>query len=38
LCHNAEVRSIYGAHDEEHNDAIVLREVLLEEMRSSPDG
>lgn len=28
------VTLVYGAHDEAHNDAVVLREVLLEEPRS----
>ncbi|HEY7550418.1 MAG TPA: DUF488 domain-containing protein [Hyphomicrobiaceae bacterium] len=29
---------VYGAHDEEHNDAVVLRAVLLEVKRSPRDG
>ncbi len=32
------VTLVYSAHDEEHNDAIVLREVLLEAMRRTQDG
>jgi uncharacterized protein YeaO (DUF488 family) len=32
------VTLIYSAHDEEHNDAIVLREVLLRETGSPRDG
>jgi uncharacterized protein YeaO (DUF488 family) len=31
------VTLVYSAHDEEHNDAIVLRDVLLEEKRSPRD-
>jgi uncharacterized protein YeaO (DUF488 family) len=32
------VTLVYGAHDEEHNDAVVLRAVLLEVKRSPRDG
>ena len=32
------VTLIYSAHDEEHNDAIVLKDVLLEGMRRRQDG
>ena len=32
------VTLVYSAHDEEHNDAIVLKEVLLEETRTPRDG
>lgn len=32
------VTLVYSAHDEEHNDAVVLRDVLLEEMSSPRDG
>ncbi len=32
------VTLVYSAHDEEHNDAIVLKEVLLEGMRKTRDG
>jgi uncharacterized protein YeaO (DUF488 family) len=32
------VTLVYSAHDGEHNDAIVLKEVLLEGMRSPRDG
>ncbi len=32
------VTLVYSAHDEEHNDAIVLKDVLLEGMRRTQDG
>jgi len=32
------VTLVYSAHDEEHNDAIVLKEVLLKETRRTQDG
>ena len=32
------VTLVYSAHDKEHNDAIVLKEVLLEEKRNPKDG
>lgn len=32
------VTLVYSAHDEEHNDAIVLKDVLLEGMRRTHDG
>lgn len=32
------VTLVYSAHDEEHNDAIVLREMLLEGTRSPRDA
>ena len=32
------VTLVYSAHDEEHNDAIVLKEGLLEETRNPRDG
>lgn len=32
------VTLIYSAHDEEHNDAIVLKDVLLEERKNPRDG
>lgn len=32
------VTLVYSAHDEEHNDAVVLKEVLLKETRSLRDG
>ena len=38
LARTQTVTLVYGAHDEEHNDAIVLKEVLLEETRTARDG
>ena len=32
------VTLVYGAHDEEHNDAIVVKDVLLQETRRPRDG
>jgi hypothetical protein len=32
------VTLVYSAHDEEHNDALVLKEVLLEKTRKPQDG
>jgi uncharacterized protein YeaO (DUF488 family) len=32
------VTLVYGAHDKEHNDAVVLKKVLLEATRSPRDG
>jgi uncharacterized protein YeaO (DUF488 family) len=38
LARTQTVTLVYSAHDEEHNDAIVLKEVLLEETRTPRDG
>lgn len=32
------VTLVYGAHDEEHNDAVVLKDVLLQETRTARHG
>jgi uncharacterized protein YeaO (DUF488 family) len=38
LARTQTVTLVYSAHDEKHNDAIVLKEVLLEETRNPRDG
>ncbi len=38
LAKKQRVTLVYSAHDEEHNDAIVLKDVLLEGVRRTQDG